>query len=377
MQNRNRVSLLRCASYQADLSEALRTLLQPLGGLGAFIHSGQNVIIKPNLLTDKPPEAAVTTHPEVVRAIVRAVRAVGATPAVADSPSSASKLQRVWTTTGILRMCEEENVPLLNLEKAGSEEVESDGFRFRVARPILEADAILNVPKVKTHSLTTLTAAVKNMFGIVPGYHKTQLHGAFPTPREFGRLLAAIQARVPPTLTVADAIVGMQGPGPSAGTPANLGFLAASPDDVALDLMLCRILGIPPRSVPYLPPSVPRRPGAETAPTEAYGDPPEACTPARFSVPNTFTLRLIPRPLFKLIAPLVWFRPRVGAACIQCGRCVEACPESALSRKPGELPVLNAAACIGCCCCHEVCPVHAIHMEPSPLLKLMSRDKVR
>lgn len=356
-----------CTDYSVALDAALERLLAPLGGMTTFVRPGQSVLIKPNLLTDRPPEEAVTTHPALVRAIIRSVRACGGNPSVADSPASATKLEQVWEKTGFRALCEAEGVPLLNLERAGAQPCTVDGISFHIAKPVLEADVLINVPKVKTHTLMTLTAAVKNLYGTLPGFQKAQMHVAFPHPAGFGRMLRAIHARVRPALNIADGIVGMEGEGPAAGRPVALGFLAASPDAEALDLALCRVLGINPAAVPYLDASRAR----ESAPQPAVP------RPASFRVPSTLGARLIPAPLVRLLGGLIWIRPDISeAACIRCGRCVKACPAGALSLEPAwKKPRLAPSRCIGCCCCHEICPEKAITMAQSPTVRLLRRGK--
>lgn len=368
------VAIVRCPDYAGDLRQRLEELLGHLGGLPAFVRPGQSVLIKPNLLTDRAPDAAVTTHPEVVRAILRMVKEAGGRPSVADSPGNAVKLETVWEKTGYRALCEAEGVPLLNLEKAGSRRFERDGCTFTIAVPVLEADVVISVPKVKTHVLTILTAAMKNLYGTVPGFQKAMFHKSYPTPDEFGRLLAAIYETHPPALNIADGIVGMDGDGPGAGRPVPFGFLAASADGVAMDLVMCRVLGIDPRSVPYLTGYLK---GAAAREIELRGEPPESFRRPDTKLPGTLRARLIPRPLVRLLAPCIWIRPAFDEKCVKCGRCVKACPVSALSlANDRPAPALNAAACIGCCCCHEMCPEKAITMRMSPFLNFVRRGKL-
>jgi ferredoxin len=249
-------------------------------------------------------------------------------------------------------------------------------MRFTVARPVLDADVLINVPKVKTHMLTTLTAAVKNLYGVIPGFQKTSLHKLYPRPDQFGALLAAVAERVPAALTVADAIVGMEGNGPSAGTPVRLGFLAAAADPAALDAVLCRVLRIPPRRVHYLGALARRRHGrGDWADVETVGAAPAAVAPRAFRLPRVPPLGLVPMGLVRLVQPLVWTRPRFTERCTACGQCVRQCPTEALRQEAGEWPVLDPGRCIECCCCHEICPARAVVMEPSPLLRLVRGGK--
>ncbi|MFC1453049.1 DUF362 domain-containing protein [Verrucomicrobiota bacterium] len=370
------VALAKAPDYSLDvLGPALDGLLGCLGGVAAFIRPGQKVLIKPNLLTDRSPPEAVTTHPEVVRALIRVVRQHGAQPQVGDSPASAARVATVWKKTGFEAMCAEEDVPLINLQEGGSIPYDVEGFRFNIAKTVLEADVVVNVPKLKTHVFTTLTAAVKNMYGCVPGFQKTTLHKLYPTPTEFGGLMARIFRAAPQHLNVVDGILAMDGDGPSGGRPHALGFLAAARDAVALDVALCRILGIRVNSVPYLTHLLPEK-GEDQPEIELVGADPDELSPASFKLPSTFRTRLLPRGLIRLLGPLLWIRPAITDACLACGRCVRACPSEALSLDGKPKPVLTPEKCIGCCCCHEVCPERAITMRQSPLLDFFRRGKL-
>jgi uncharacterized protein (DUF362 family)/Pyruvate/2-oxoacid:ferredoxin oxidoreductase delta subunit len=366
-----RVITVHCSDYAA-VAIAVALLIDRLGGMSAFVRPGQSVLIKPNMLTDARPDEAVTTHPEVVRAVIRIVKAAGGVPWVADSPANVADLGKVWVATGMEALCREEGIPLVNLEQAGSETIEEEGICFTIAKPVLEADLIISVPKVKTHVLTGLTGAVKNMYGVVPGFQKTALHKQYPRAREFGEMLAAVYGRARPVLAIADGVVAMDGDGPSAGAPYPLGVLAASADPVALDAVLCRMMGMDPASVEHLAVAARRGLGVcDLRRIEIEGDgisvkPSRACR-----LPKTVPTSLIPKWLVKMIQPFVWHRPSFNERCISCGQCVKACPVNAISLRPKERPELELAKCIACCCCHEICPVHAITMEPSPLFKLV------
>lgn len=368
------VALAQCASYGEALQPAVEALVDSLGGLGRFVKPGQSVLLKPNLLTGCAPEQGVTTHPEVVRALIRMLRQHGAEPSVGDSPNNVMKMEDVWDKSGFRAMCDRENVPLVNIEQSGAELFTVNGITFTVARAALEADVVINVPKVKTHVLTTLTAAVKNTYGLVPGFQKAKLHKLYPSARRFGEVVAAVYAKTRPALSVADAVEGMEGDGPSGGSKKALGFLAASADAAALDAVLCDILGIDPLTVPYFTPIRDAGTGeTELAKIEVSGAPANSLKPASFAVPTTLRARLIPVWLVRLLAPFLWIRPSFLDRCVRCDRCVKACPVQALRREGDDKPVLDAAKCIGCCCCHEVCPAKAIHMQFSPLLALAQR----
>ena len=376
---RTKVALAACPDYRpANVQVAVEKLVADLGGLATWVRPGQTVLLKPNLLSARTPEQAVTTHPEVVRALIRMVKAVGGCPMVADSGMSVMQIERVWEKTGFKAMCGEESVPLVNLEKSGSVQFDREGVVYSVALPVLDAALVINMPKLKTHMLTTLTNAVKNIYGTLPGFQKTMLHKQYPTPDQFCAFLATLYARVKPGLTISDAVVAMEGNGPSAGELVPLGFLAGSTDGVALDAAMCHILKIALNKVAYL--GMLQRAGvgsADWSRIELVGNVPLPLQRPPFRVPViTSLLNWIPVWLIRLLAPYVWIRPSFTARCVRCGLCVKACPVKALRMPEGSRPVLSPAACIGCCCCHEVCPQRAVEMTQSFLLNLRKRGKL-
>jgi uncharacterized protein (DUF362 family)/Pyruvate/2-oxoacid:ferredoxin oxidoreductase delta subunit len=326
-----------------------------------FVQAGTRVLVKPNLLRESTPDEAVTTHPEVVRACVKKLLDAGAIVTVGDSPAFVAKLATVWRVTGIQAVCEELNVPLVALEQSGCSVFWHEGEKISLCNAALETDLILNLPKVKTHGLTLLTAAAKNLYGLVPGHVKTQLHKSHPSAQRFGALIRGISAALPQVVTIADGVVGMEGDGPSAGTPVRLGFLAASDDVFALDWHLCNVLGLPISRVPTL--------DGTPEPKPARGDSIDVPPLKRPRASPMSLLNKLPPFIAKSVGRLVWFRPRFSDACVRCEKCVKACPADAL--KLGQkLPSLDAPRCIGCCCCSEVCPVKAVAMRSSPLVRL-------
>jgi uncharacterized protein (DUF362 family)/ferredoxin len=364
------VAVVACDQYRPPiLDAALRRLLAPLGGIARFVAPGNKVLIKPNLLTDRRPEEAVTTHPELVRSLIRLLRAEGAIVAVGDSPANVVKIEAVWERTGFRAMCREENVELVNLEQGGVRTVEVNGLAFPIAERVLSADVLINVPKVKTHVLTTLTGAVKNLYGTIPGFTKASLHKRFPKPRQFASVMVALARILKPALSLADGVFGMEGDGPSGGKVVPLGFLAASTDTAALDAGLCRLLDIPVSRVPYLV-------ALGEADAHATAGRPvvlETDTPTplrRILLPRVPPLHWVPDGVFRILRPVVWVRPRFTNACLRCGLCVKACPAAALTPGNADRPTLDGARCLECCCCHEVCPAKAVVMMPSPLVRL-------
>ncbi len=372
------VALRDCRHYDEDLTAVLDRLMDDVGGWERFVKPGMRVLVKPNLLSDCAPERAVTTHPALLKAVVKRLKSRQVRVSVGDSPASAIRLANVWESTGVKAVCDALDVPLINFEQTGSRSLSRRGFVFQIANEVLDADVIVNLPKIKTHGLTVLTAGVKNLYGVLPGYQKTQRHREYPHPDRFGRYVRALVDVLPPVLTIADGVVGMHGEGPSNGAPVNLGFLAAASDPVSLDFALCRLLGIRPGKVPYLVDDA--QEGWESRLRYA-GTPGTEIAIPEFKLPRVSPLRWVPESLVRLLSPLVWVRPTFNSHCILCGRCVAACPMKAIelptastpatgeARKP--LPELKPRLCIGCCCCHEVCPSNAVVMRQSPAMRLV------
>ncbi|NVO00823.1 MAG: DUF362 domain-containing protein, partial [Geobacteraceae bacterium] len=242
----NKVSIEKVDSYERPVVMAgLLRLLEPLGGIGTFVKPGDRVLIKPNMLSAKQPEAAVTTHPEVLRAVIELVQSVGAVPLVGDSPGIGS-LRAVARKSGMLAVIEECVAELV--EFSTTREIRTDGVfkRFEVAAEYLDAHKVINLPKLKTHEMMTLTCGVKNIFGILVGAAKPAWHLQAGHDRDlFARALIELYQLRPPDLTIVDAITAMEGDGPGSGDPCHVGLLLAGANALAVDVIAAEIAGMP------------------------------------------------------------------------------------------------------------------------------------
>ncbi|MDP2808072.1 MAG: DUF362 domain-containing protein [bacterium] len=369
-----KISLIKCSSYDAQtVTEAVRRAVDLLGGMSAFVKPGNKVLLKPNLLSAKTPDQAITTHPAVVEAVIILVKEAGGLPLLGDSPGGAVKsLEEFWSATGMLEVCRRHGVELVSFEKSGVCQKERRGKKYYVAKPVFDCNLVISLPKLKSHSLTMMTGAVKNMYGAVPGLKKSFYHKQAPKPWEFSQLLVDIYALTVPKLTIIDAIVGMEGMGPSAGNPRNLGFVMAGQDGVALDSYAAHLLGKKPMDIPTTKIASQQKLGtADIKQIEALGD---QVSPLKdFKWPPNWFYSLIPNFLAKYAAKLFWVRPAIDTnLCINCGYCVESCPVSALA-SVGAVPEFNYKLCINCLCCSEVCPQHAVYQKRSPVAKLLGR----
>lgn len=254
-----RVFFAAAPSYsQSAVDDAVEGLFRQLPA-AVLLAPGKKVLLKPNLLSGTAPEKAVTTHPAVVKAVIRAAKRRGVAAAditVADSPGgphASGLVKAAWKASGIAAVCAEEGVQLYTGTASGeAPKAEGAKRRFTLLEPVLAADVIIDLPKCKTHMMTGLSAATKNLFGCIPGLQKAEWHMRCPQKEDFGDMLIDLLLTVKPSFAVLDGVVAHEGNGPSGGSPRPLGFLAAAEDMLSMDLALCRMLGLAPESVPYL-----------------------------------------------------------------------------------------------------------------------------
>ncbi len=363
-----RVSLRRQADYGEALKASLDDLLAPLGGMGAFLKRGDKVVLKPNLVIGFSVKRAVTTHPAVVRAVAELALDCGARVTLGDSPGFGSA-RKVAASCGILPVAEALGVEVIEFAPVDHVDETRTFKRLTLARELLEADVVVNLPKLKTHAQMNLTMAVKNLFGAVVGAEKFQWHYRAGLDKlRFATMLYEICRAVGPRLTVVDAVVGMDGMGPTNGKPNPLGFLAAGADPCAVDAVLCDIVGVERQTLWTL-----RAAAAlgDTAWQEAttVGEDPAGLKPARWNMPATQTLSMT-GPLRYLPGIDRWLRKRLTAfpvpipeKCVRCGACVRVCAAGAMTLPEGELPRLDRKECIQCYCCHELCPHGAMELK--------------
>jgi uncharacterized protein (DUF362 family)/Pyruvate/2-oxoacid:ferredoxin oxidoreductase delta subunit len=376
---KTKISLIPCSSYNPALVlEATRKAVEALGGISHFIRPQSRVLVKPNILMAIEPEKGITTHPLVVRAVIKILKEINCRIIVGDGPSvwgnQIENIGQVYSATGVKKVCEEEGVPLIEFSKRRWIK------KFPLAAVLDECDYLVNVPKFKTHGLTFLTGAVKNLFGLVPGTYKTELHKKFFDKEDFSAMLVDILQETKPALTIVDGIVAMEGDGPgTSGKLRDLNLLLAGADAVALDSVMALIMGLKPLDVPTTREAAKRGLGkADIDSIEILGIKLEEVRGRPFLLPAASVIKKIPQPVVKLAAKLIRYYPVVDRnRCTACEACVKACPEKIIRmKKRGQTPfkgriVIEYSKCIACFCCQECCPSSAIKIKKSILAKLI------
>ncbi len=370
------VSLQKVESYsRASVKEGLIRLLEPLGGMGAFVRAGERVLLKPNMLSAKTPEKAVTTHPEVLRGAIELVQEAGGIPLVGDSPGIGG-FRRVAEKSGILRVIEETGAE--PVEFAEPVEITGQGVfkRFEIARPYMEADRLINLAKLKTHEMMTMTCAVKNLFGAVIGTGKAGWHLKAGADREmFARMLLEIYLLREPDLNIVDAITAMEGNGPGSGNPRQVGLLLAGVNPVAVDVIAAECAGIPKKLLHIERMAAKLHlDGADRADIKTVGAPLDEARVRNFRLPHISDVQFgLPAFLKNRLRHYLTSRPcAIPEKCKLCGVCVDACPPKAIAIKDERL-TFDYHLCIRCFCCRELCPDGALGVREGALLKYLKR----
>lgn len=348
------VSINKTKYTEPDIS----TLLLPLGGMSGYIKNGDKVLLKINLLSARGPEEAVTTNPEFVRAVAREVKKAGGFPYIGDSPAgrfSKRILTKAYDKTGIGAMAKEENIPL-NYDTGSKKVIVTNGTKIKripICNYVFEADKIIGLPKLKTHSLQYLTLACKNMYGAVPGLVKAKYHAYFPGKMAFGDLLLDVYSFLNPDLFIMDAVLGMQGQGPAGGgDPIDIGLALASTDGVAMDISVCNLIGIEPTGIPLLKRAKIRGMWPDKIKYPLLK--PDENRIEGFRMPNTAS-HLQGGKKGQTKSPIITDK------CIGCGECKSICPKQAI-KLVDETAIVNYSKCIRCYCCDEICPVNAVKL---------------
>lgn len=374
------VAISKCEDYEIDqVRKAVREALAPIGGIEAFVKPGDKVLLKVNLLLRRKPEKVTTTHPSLAQVLAELVKEAGGIPMIGDSPGgyhfySGKVLASVYETCGMKEAAENSGAELnYNTEMIDVPFHQGKLMKsIKTIKPVLEADKIINLPKIKTHMMTVYSGAVKNLFGVIPGSYKAEYHLRFEDKGDFADLLIDICSFAKPVLTVMDAVMGMEGYGPTAGNPKKVGLILAGKSPYEIDVIASGIIGLKPTEVPTIIKSKERgfleeeiiTVGAELKDIQVK----DFKKPTRQFEFNFYSI-LLPKFVRRRIEGYIKPKPAFDLKqCKGCEACAKSCPPHAIEMVEGK-PVLKLEKCIRCFCCHELCTYEAIKVKKPLFLK--------
>ena len=377
-EKRSLVAVLRCNDYSEErVYGTMKKGIDLIGGMGMFARPSDHVLVKPNFLHSSDESRAVTTHPSVIRGMLRILQEegygdvmFGDSPAMGSCRGAANALGLTDGTYGA-RIADMSETVTYDFPEGNT------ARQFQFTREVTEADSIINLCKMKTHALERITGAVKNVYGFVCGQHKAAGHVRYPNDVVFAKMLTDIHRAVGPKLSIMDGITAMEGNGPSSGDPFDMKVMLFSADPVALDTVFCWLVDLDPALVPT---NVQGEIAGIGRCTESMidvvtlsddGQEEHLTRDELFSRYGNAEFDVVRKGSVKSVLSL-WSRimNRVGrpvidkSKCLKCGVCVEHCPVEggAIHFENGKdrPPVYDYSKCIRCYCCQELCPAKAI-----------------
>lgn len=383
MEEKNKViGIEACLDYEIEhVRSAMRHLMEKTAALD-FVQPGMRIAIKTNLVSASAPEKAIVTHPAVLTVLTEMLREKGAQAVIGDSPGglfTPGILEKNYRLSGLLAA--KEAGAELNLDVSVQEVSHPEGkvmHSFTCTSWLLQTDAVIDCCKLKTHGMMGMSANVKNMFGVIPGTMKPEYHFRFPKHEDFADMLVDINTCIKPCLYITDAVVGMEGNGPTSGTPRKIGALLASKDPYGLDVLCAHLIGLEPAQVPTV--AAAQRRGLCTFSVDdlsVLGDPEAYVVQDYEHVAKLNSLEfstVVPQFALPLVRKILQARPKVEKEeCIGCGKCRDICPAKAI-RMEDKKPVVDSHVCIRCFCCQEFCPKGAMKVHRSLITRLLVRD---
>lgn len=351
-----KVSIEQCNSY--ELKEVQQAIFNSVNNLEFKFKDVNKILLKPNVLGPYAPEKATTTHPKILEALILLLKSKELI--IGDSCGDMNAdTERAMEKAGIKEIANQYNVKILPFEKDKKIKLNTKNPYLKdilFPQTIKEVDLIINLPKLKTHCLTQYSGATKNLFGIIPGGQKNELHSQLKSPKEFSQMLLALEELIKPKLNIMDGVIGMEGNGPTAGTPKITNKILASRSAQHLDQVASKMIDI--KNVPTLIQDL------TLDEAEIIGD-----------------LEIIPYQKPSSTIKLAFYTPKFlrkalfdsaliinKTKCKKCNICVNNCPKQAIKNY-----TINNNKCIKCFCCMEFCPEHAIEIKQKPTEKIIRK----
>ena len=324
----------------------------------------EKILLKPNILQGCSPERGVTTNPEFIEKIILSIKKIKPFEIfLGDSPgANFGNYEDVLKKTKILEVCNKHGVGIVKFENYPPLKIGS----FIISSVINEMDLIVNLPKLKTHSLTGLTLGVKNLFGLVPGTNKVTYHRNMPKDVMLAEAIYHIYKIVEEkTVCILDGIIAHEGDGPSRGNPTKLGIVMASTCEVALDMAVCRMMELEEEFC--LTNKAALNDGFDKSMIKI--DNPHIRR--KIKLPMAKSVMKVPERLKQFLANKIYVKPYVNNNCTKCLLCLKSCPVGAVQISTDKNVFINDEKCVECFCCHEVCESSAIDLKRSLLHRLV------
>ncbi|XMB86093.1 DUF362 domain-containing protein [Mycoplasmatota bacterium WC44] len=372
----NKVILKRCEDYDiVKIKNQINSSLELLGGLNNFIKPESKVLLKVNLMTVKKPEQAATTHPIFVEALIEVFKEHNCQVVIADSPGGPyvqAMMKRVYKSTGMSAISEKYDIEL-NTNLKSHEVFDNNAVlykKMKICDYLNDIDHVISVSKMKTHAFMTFTGAVKNMFGVVPGLAKADLHMQYPALKDFSNMLIDVCNHVKPTLSFMDGIVAMEGEGPGSGVPKQMSAILTSTSPHHLDVIACKMINLDVKTVPIIYNSIERGIVKEDfSDIELFGSIDDFESKDYVHAKTNRLEKGHLNPISKLFKR---FPNIITKTCIGCSDCANVCPANTIDIIDKKA-VINYENCISCFCCHEFCPVKAINVKRKFLKRLTKK----
>lgn len=381
-----RVSVRACDDYENEnVERAVDALFADINGEALF-KKGEKILVKANLLNNFKVDSAVTTHPKVIEAVCKKLVSFGCEPIIGDSSAgfyNQAHMGAVYKTCGMTVAAENSGAKLNDDFSTASIEYNEAkvGKRFEIIGVAEKVDGIVNVAKLKTHRFTMYTGCSKNMFGLIPGMQKVQRHAEYKDVLKFTDFIIDVNEYIKDKvrLNIIDAVIGMEGDGPSAGDPKKLGVMLASKSSYAADVAAIKIINGETKNFPLFYELEKRdiKPNCVDD-IELVGDNIKdfVCKSFKLVRDDRLWCKEGNRSVFSVLYPIKKFITPYPTAkkseCKGCGRCAEHCPGKAITMKNGKA-TFDLNKCIRCYCCQELCPYHVIKVKKKLTTKIMEK----
>ncbi len=374
------VIIVKCKDYdEENVKNAFDELLPLIGNL-SYIPDGSKVAIKANLVASMKPEKAGTTNPILLKELCKRLLAKNCEVVIGDSPAgpySSMNLNGIYKNTGLLELVD------MGVKLNDDFSIEKVKFpegavcrEFQFTSYLKKADYIIDFCKLKSHGMMGMSCAVKNFFGVIPGTIKPEFHFRYPNYSDFANMLIDLNEYVKPCLCIVDGVIAMEGNGPTAGEPKQVGLILASKNQYKLDMICAKIIGLDSSNVPTIEESI-KRDLAPRKLSDIYIN-----TNIENILIRDFDTRKVHKSLWfdddskfigRLAKKLLKSKPKLNKSlCIGCERCKDVCPAKAIYMKNGK-PMVDRKKCIKCFCCQEFCPKGAMRVKRTLIAKILTR----